>query len=139
MLLILLRVVSILGGAALVIWTINQALRSFVLPRSDRAFLTIAVFTVVSKFYRLQFTPNTGFARRDRVLAMLSPVSMFLLPLVWLGLIIVGYAAMYWGINPALPIREVFVLSGSSLMTLGFAFQDSLIMVILAFTQAAVG
>lgn len=70
---------------------------------------------------------------------MLSPVAMFVLPLVWLALIIAGYAAMYWAINPALSVREVFILSGSSLMTLGFAFQDSMFIIVLAFSQAALG
>jgi hypothetical protein len=133
------RIVMFVCGGSLVVWTINQALRSFVLPRSDRAFLTIVTFRLISKLYRLRFTSRTRFAQRDRVLAMLSPVAMFVLPLVWLALIIIGYAAMYWAINPALSAREVTILSGSSLMTLGFAFQNSMLMVVLAFSQAALG
>jgi len=70
---------------------------------------------------------------------MLSPVAMFVLPLVWLGLIIVGYGAMYWAIDPALSFRDTVILSGSSLMTLGFAYQDTMVMAALAFTQAALG
>ncbi len=133
------RLVAFGAGAAVTLWTINQALRSFVLPRSDRAFLTLSTFKTIYAFYKLRFTPNTRFAQRDRLLAMLSPVAMFVLPLVWLALMIAGYAAMYWAINPALTLREVTILSGSSLMTLGFAFQDSMPMVVLAFTQAALG
>ena len=40
--LIIVRVAVFVAGVALAIWTIDQALRSFVLPRSDRAVLTNA-------------------------------------------------------------------------------------------------
>jgi hypothetical protein len=43
------QVIVFVMGAALSVWTINQALRSFVLPRSDRAFLTIATFRVIAR------------------------------------------------------------------------------------------
>jgi hypothetical protein len=51
----------------------------------------------------------------------------------------VGYAAMYWAMKPELGIQDALVLSGSSLLTLGFAYQDALPMVLLGFTQAALG
>ena len=135
----LLRILMFIAGVGLVLWTVDQALRSFVLPRSDRAYLTLSTFKVIYRLMKVRFTRRTSFIVRDRVLAMLSPVAMFILPLVWLTLITVGYASIYWAINPAHTLREVFILSGSSLMTLGFAFQDSLPIVILAFTQAALG
>ncbi len=135
----ILRIGVFIGGVALVLWTISQALRSFVLPRADRSFLTNTTFRVVYMLFAKRFNANTPFARRDQILAMLSPVAMFLLPLVWLTLITVGYAAMYWALNPDLGLREALILSGSSLMTLGFAFQDTLPMILLAFSQAALG
>ena len=70
---------------------------------------------------------------------MLSPVAMFLLPMVWLTLITMGYAAMYWALDPTLGLRDALILSGSSLMTLGFAYRDTLPMILLGFTQAALG
>ena len=127
------------AGAALSIWTIDQALRSFVLPRSDRAVLTTATFRVVYLLFSKRFKGNVPFLRKDRILAMLSPVAMFLLPMVWLALITVGYAAMYWALDPSLDAESALILSGSSLLTLGFAFQDSLAHVLLGFTQAALG
>jgi hypothetical protein len=135
----IIRIITLIAGVALTLWTIFQALRSFVLPRSDRAFLTILVFKWVSKAYHLRFRARTSFDTRDRWLAMLSPVAMFLLPLVWLTLITVGYAAMYWALDPTQSLRDVLILSGSSLLTLGFAYQDSLPIIILDFSQAALG
>jgi hypothetical protein len=135
----LLRIVSFVGGLALVVWTIDQALRSFVLPRSDRAFLTIKTFRFVGSLMALRFRPGTRFADRDHVLAMLSPIAMFLLPLVWLSLITVGYSAMYWALEPSMSFKQTFILSGSSLLTLGASFEDTIAMSILSFTQAALG
>lgn len=139
LLLISLRIGVFVTGLSLVIWTIDQALRSFVLPRSDRSFLTNTTFRVVYLWFSKRFRRNSRFKNKDHVLAMLSPVAMFLLPLVWLTLIAIGYAAIYWAINPELDLYDALVLSGSSLMTLGFAFQDTLLQVVLSFSQAALG
>lgn len=136
---LVLRIVAFGLGAALALWTIDQALRSFVLPRSDRAFLTIRTFHVIYGVFRLRFTPETRFTQRDQVLAMWSPVAMFVLPLVWLALITIGYAGMYWALQPSMTLAEVVILSGSSLMTLGFAFAEPMPVVLLAFTEAALG
>ena len=106
MLLFIIQIVSFLAGMGLTLWTIDQALRAFVLPRSDRAFLTVTTFRVIAALQRLQFKPHTRFAQRDRVVAMLSPRAMFTLPLVWLSLIIIGYAAMYWAISAPAPPRS---------------------------------
>lgn len=137
--LIILRVAVFVAGVALAIWTIDQALRSFVLPRSDRAVLTNTTFHVVYFIFSKRFKGNVPFARKDRILAMLSPVAMFLLPMVWLTLITLGYAAIYWALDPTLGVRSALILSGSSLLTLGFASQDSLPLILLGFTQAALG
>ena len=134
---IILRPIGFFVGAWLSLWTINQALRSFVLPRSDRAYLTIMTFRTVYTVMALRFKHNTAFERKDRILAMLSPISMIVLPVIWLSLITFGYTLMYWTLSYDLTLREAFVLSGSSLMTLGFAFEDNLFIIILAFTQAA--
>ncbi len=133
------RIIFFFSGATLAIWTIDQALRSFVLPRSDRGFLTLNTFRIVYLIQAKRFRHGARFETKDRILAMLAPVAMFLLPLIWLALITVGYAGMYWGINPGLGFVDAIVLSGSSLMTLGFAFEDSLPMIILGLTQAALG
>ena len=125
------------AGFWLSLWTIMSALRSFVLPRSDLTFLTTTTFRAVYYTLALRFKPHTPFATRDRILAMLSPIGMFMLPIVWLTLITIGYSGMYWAISSDLSWREAFILSGSSLMTLGFAYQDELPLIILAFSQAA--
>ena len=136
---IVLKLLVFVIGIWLVFWTVASALRSFVLPRSDRAFLTLFTFRTVYRIFALRFTSKTPFAVKDRVLAMLSPVAMFLLPIIWLALITVGYAAIYWSMSDGMSVRQALILSGSSLMTLGFAYQDDLPHIFLAFSQAALG
>lgn len=131
------RALVFVAGAYLSVWTVLQALRSFVLPRSDRAFLTDITMRGIYYVMSARFKPHTPFATKDRILALHPVLAMFLLPLVWLSLLVVGYTGMYWALSRELTLRAAFVLSGSSLMTLGFAFQDEIPLIILAFTQAA--
>lgn len=131
------RVLAFMLGACLSLWTIGSALRSFVLPRADRSLLTTLTFMSVYKLMTKIFKSRTPYVRRDAILAMHAPIGLFMLPLVWLSLIIVGYTLMYWALDPSLDWRSALILSGSSLMTLGFAYQDTLPLVLLAFSQAA--
>lgn len=135
--LLAIRVMAILLGISLTLYTIDSALRSFVLPRSDRTLITRATMGAIYVIQSKAFKKNTPFLRKDAILAMHSPISMFVLPLVWLTLITIGYAGVYWGLSGQMTVREAFILSGSSLMTLGFAFQDQLGLIVLTFSQSA--
>src|SRR5262249_55892112 len=67
-----------------------------------------------------------------------APLSLLMLPLVWLSTTLVGYMLMYWafGIQTG---AELFELSGSSLLTLGFDRPPTLATLALAFTEASFG
>ena len=134
---ILLRLIVLLGGATLTLYTINSALRSFVLPRADKSYLTTLTVKAIYRILALRFDATTRFEQRDRILAMHPPYTMFALPIVWLTLIIVGYTGMYWALDSTLSLREALILSGSSLMTLGASFHDEMPIIVLTFTQAA--
>lgn len=135
--LLIVRVIVFLTGAALTFYTVDSALRSFVLPRADRSYLTTKILRLIYGILALRFKPKTAFATKDRILAMHPPYTMFALPIVWLMLIIIGYTGMYWALDSSLSIREALILSGSSLMTLGAAFHDSMPIILLTFSQAA--
>jgi hypothetical protein len=53
-------------------------------------------------------------------------------------MVTIGYTAMFWssGINSW---KQAFTVSGSSLLTLGFAHGETLLQTILAFTEATIG
>ena len=135
--LLVLRILIFILGLALNLYTINSALRSFVLPRADRSFLTAQVMRLIYLVLAFRFKANTRFAKKDAILAMHPPYTMFILPLIWLVLIIIGYTGLYWAIDPALSVRNALILSGSSLMTLGAFFHDSTPIILLTFSQAS--
>jgi hypothetical protein len=71
-------------------------------------------------------------------MAMFAPTALFLLPLAWIILVTFGYMAMYWAVGVR-PLFEAFRLSGSSLLTLGFAPANGLFQTLLAFSEATIG
>ncbi len=71
-------------------------------------------------------------------MAFYAPITLIMLPAVWLVLVLIGYMFMYWacGVDT---MRGLFTLSGSSLMTLGFATVADWPTTILAFSEASIG
>ena len=132
------RVLIFLAGLNLVLWTALSAVRSFVLPRSDSAGLTSTVFRWFGKIFRL-VTRNGDYTQKDRVMAFFAPITLLCMPLIWLLLIMIGYTLMFWVISDSLTLREAMVMSGSSLLTLGFKFTDEMPVILLAFSEAALG
>ena len=125
-------------GAALVFWTLSSAIRSFVLPRSENVFLTRLVSQVIFRLFRIRLNWADTYPELDRVMAFFSPVALLTLPLVWLSCVALGYTAMFWAVGVR-PLYDAFWLSGSSLLTLGFAPVNNLAQMLLAFSEATIG
>ncbi|NJK31591.1 MAG: hypothetical protein HC927_03765, partial [Deltaproteobacteria bacterium] len=60
------------------------------------------------------------------------------MPMILLVLILLGYICLFWALEPR-PLPELFYLSGSSLLTLGFAMPQSIPQTISAFAEASIG
>src|SRR5919108_3624809 len=71
-------------------------------------------------------------------MSLYAPVSLLMLLLTWITIVILGYTAMYWGLGGR-TLREAFSLSGSAVLTLGFAEPADLPATVLVFTEAALG
>jgi hypothetical protein len=71
-------------------------------------------------------------------LAVYAPVSLVLLPFVWTVLEITAFTAIHWGIEGE-SWRNAFLVSGSSMMTLGNVFHAELPSASFTFVQAAIG
>ena len=125
-------------GALIVAWTLNSAIRSFVLPRSENVFLTRVVFQGLFRIFLLRLRWANTYAKRDRIMSLFSPFGLLLLPVVWLACIMLGYMFMFWAVGVQ-PWYEAFWLSGSSLLTLGFAPVNNLAQMVLAFSEATIG
>lgn len=135
---IVLRVLAFGAGVILVFLTLRSAIRTFLVPRALQAYLSRAVFVTVRRAFWLRANHRHDYARRDKVMAFYAPVSLLALLIVWLVLVIGGYALIYWGLQRP-TWSEAITLSGSSLFTLGFARGDGLASALLAFTEAGVG
>lgn len=134
----ILRVVSFGLGGYVVIWTLISAVRSFVLPRSDNVFLTRLVFQALFRIFQLRISWVKTYPERDWLMSFFSPVALLVLPVIWLTLISVGYMLMFWAVGVR-PWYDAYLLSGSSLLTLGFAAVHNLTEAMLAFSEATLG
>lgn len=132
------RVVVFCVGLAIVAGTLLSAVRTFVLPRSENVFLTRLVFQIIFAIFKLRLRFTSTYAQRDRIMAFFSPISLLCLPIVWLTLVTIGYTGMFWAVGVR-PLYNAFLLSGSSLLTLGFAPVDNLTQMLLAFSEATFG
>lgn len=126
-----------LVGLALVVGTLLSAVRTFVLPRSAQDALTRLTFVLVRRFFELFIRRNASYLHRDRVLALYAPIAVLAFTPMWLGLVCLGYTAMFWGIG--LEPWQAFRVSGSSLLTLGVENAPGVLGTLLMFSEAAIG
>ncbi len=134
----LLPLLVFLIGLAIVARTVFSAIQTFVLPRSANDWITRRVFLAMRFLFDLRTNRARSYAERDRAMALYAPIALLTLPPVWLILILIGYAAMFWAIGVP-SWSQAFTDSGSSLLTLGFAPLDTVPQRILAFSEATIG
>jgi hypothetical protein len=132
------KIIVFIAGAALSVSVLISTIRTFVLPRSARSWLTTLIFVVSRSAFDVFTRKLKTYDERDRVMALYGPITLTLLPIIWLTLVLIGYMGMFWAVGIQ-PLEKAFVLSGSSLLTLGFEKQDGFVPIILSFTEATVG
>ncbi|MCB0200793.1 MAG: hypothetical protein KDI03_12055 [Anaerolineae bacterium] len=126
-------------GLAIVVRTLVSALRTFVLARGARDRLTGWLFGVLRVLFNLLLRTAKSYERRDQIMAFYAPVALLLLLPYWLILTAIGFGMMYWATSVDTLWATSFTLSGSSLLTLGFARDSLLIHDLLAFAEATIG
>lgn len=115
---LLFRALAFGAGVYLVADTVLAAIRSFVLPRSDSAWLNTAVFRLVRWVFETAARLGRSYEQRDRILALYAPVGLVMLPIAWLTMVSMGYTAIFWGLGEG-DLERCFRISNSSLLTLG--------------------
>ena len=134
---IILRAASFLMGLIIIVGTLTAAIKTFILPRGVNVWLTRMLFRSIGFFFRLRVR-RASYEDRDRILAFFPPLALFLMPMLLLVLILVGYICLFWALEPR-PFPELFFLSGSSLLTLGYASVNTTASKILEFSEAMIG
>jgi hypothetical protein len=133
-----LRLVSTALGVVLVCFTLLSSVRTLILPRSAPDLITFFVFRTVRWLFNLRMRWASTYEARDHIMALYAPIALLALVPTWLVLVLLGYMGIYWGLGINDPLRD-FMLSGSSLFTLGFASGDSFVHTIVAFSEACIG
>lgn len=98
----------------------------------------LLVFLTMRRIFLFRLRGVHSYAQRDRVMAFYAPISLLALLPSWLTLFTLGYASMFWALGNG-SWYESFRISGSSLLTLGFAIREGLANIILSFTEATIG
>jgi hypothetical protein len=132
------RVAVFLAGAVLVFSALGSAIRTVVIPRAIVSRISRVVFLGTRWLFRLRARPGRSYEERDRIMALYAPVSLLVLLVTWLTLILIGYAGIFWAAQGG-GVGEAFSVSGSSLLTLGFAPPRGLPGTVIGFTEAAMG
>jgi hypothetical protein len=132
------RVLTFLAGVVLVVAVVGSALRTVVIPRGIPARISRFVFLGMRQLFRIRARPSLSYERRDHVMSLYAPTSLLVLLLTWIVIVMGGYTLMYWGLGGR-GWREAFTLSGSAVLTLGFAHPADLPTTGLVFSEAALG
>jgi hypothetical protein len=135
---VLFRILVFAAGLFVTLWTVASAVRTVILPRSAQSLLSRGVFRSIRVGFRVLAGPSRSYDWRDRVMAYFGPVGLITLVVVWLGLVTVSFTLMTWAVEQDGWARA-YHLSGSSLLTLGFAGADGLWLRTMAFAEAALG
>jgi len=133
-----LRMLVFLLGMVVVISTLFSALSTFVLPRSARSRLNRILFGLLRRIFEKLMSFVKTFEQKDAIFAYYAPIGLMLLVPTWYVLMTVGYAAMYWSLG----VGDLYTdlrLSGSSLLTLGFATSENILVNLLVFSEATLG
>ena len=135
---VLLRIAAAGVGIFIVVGTVISAVKAFILPRAVNVWLTRFAFLAVGAFFKLRVKRAKTYEARDGIMAMYAPLVLFLLPIFLLTLILVGYTFMFWALEPQ-PISDALRLSGSSLLTLGYASGNEIRYELIEFSEAMLG
>ncbi len=134
----LLRPFVFAAGVALVLGTFHSALSTFVVPRAVQSMLNRLVFVILRRAFEVPLRFAGDFESRDAIMAYYAPIGLMLLVPTWYVLIALGYSGMYWALGGRDWIED-FRLSGSSLLTLGFASSEIFPVNLLMFSEATIG
>ena len=135
---LILRIIAFTLGTLLVLFTLLSAIRTLVIPRAMPDRITGITLGIIRWILNIPLRWATAYQSRDRIMTYYAPLALLALLPVWLFLVTLGYTGIFWGLGVT-GWYEAFLLSGSSLLTLGFAKADNLLQLGLVYTEATIG
>ena len=124
---------------ALVVTAIMSAMRVLVVPRSSRDRIARSLFFVIRRIFDLWTLRMSTYTQVDRFMAWFAPTGLLVLVVIWLMMVLAGYTGIFLLLTGD-GLRDSFILSGSSLLTLGFASPaEDTATTAVALSEAAIG
>ena len=133
-----LEVLGFIAGAGAVVATMLSAIRAVVLPRASQNLIPLVTTRTVRSLFRLRATRSGSYHDRDRVMAMLAPISLLAMLVTWLSILFLAYALMFFTITGRSAAGSL-QLSGSSIVTLGTERDPRFWPSMLGYSEAALG
>lgn len=132
------EILAWVGGIVIVVGTLRSAMLTVVVPRAERPIISAVHFWVIGAVASLVIKGISDPERRDRREARMAPFGLVSLPFVWAFHVTLGFSLIFWA-QGTRPWIDAFVLSGSSLTTLGFRSSDDVITLLLTIFEALIG
>ncbi len=126
------------AGVAICLLTADSVIRTLIVPRGITSRWSVWISTAVVGAFRNVACRTRSYASRDRVLAPAAPVVIILLLFSWLMLFMLGFALILM-VTGGLAFGDAWHESGSSLLTLGFAWSGRVQLSTVDFIAAATG
>jgi hypothetical protein len=130
-------ILAVVAGATIVAAVMLSAVKTVILPRNAQTLITRGLFrSVFSVLKRVAHLSPSAY--QESVLALIAPIALVTLPVVWVFFILNGFALMFWGTSE-MSIIEAVAISGSSITTLGFVPAEGQLHSAFAFSEAIIG
>jgi hypothetical protein len=137
LLILAVRALVLAAAALIVLATVASSIRTVILPRGVPSRLTRWVFQFMRRVYNLRIGRGATYERRDRIMASYGPVSLLALLLTWIVIVLGAFQAIYWALGH--DGLRAFQLSGSAVVTLGFAAPDDVPTTVAVICEAVIG
>ena len=116
---VVVQIIVFLLGLLIALSTLFSAIKQTVLPGRKKVRLSRALARTTFRLYRFVIVRMPSEQARDALEAFYAPMSVMLLPLVWVILLLLGFAMMFWGVSEP-SLGTALSLGGAALTTEGF-------------------
>lgn len=114
------RIVALVAGIVVVAFTVWSVFSALVVPRVTSSRFIKGLARMLGGLARKISPRLPNYEARDRVLSYVGPATMVVLFVLWLSLLVVGFALIIWW-DSGEDLASCLAVAGSSVFTLGIA------------------
>lgn len=117
------RVAGFILGLAIVAVTASSVFTTLVVPRAGSSRMLRSISKGLARSVKPILRRTMTYEAKDRIMALVGPLGMVLLFVVWLVWVVVGFGLIEWWPSGA-DLGHAMAVSGSSVFTLGIASES---------------